>query len=298
MKRKLLTIILFLAYINLFAQDDLLDMLKDENTKASPVLATFKGTRIITGQSCENISKKHLNFLVLHRFGYLKDDSWYYDFLGLDNASVRLAFDYGITDKLMVGIGRSSGIKVYDANIKYKIKQQTSGGKKNFPIAISYYGNIGINTETFKNPDRNNYFSSRLNFCNQLILAKKINQHISLQLTPTIVHRNLVFKTAYPNTVFALGMGGSFKVTRSTRFNIEYFPRLNGRDELTESGVQLTDYLAVGFDIETGGHVFQLMLTNSSSMYEQGFITQTTDKWDDFGIRLGFNLSRTFSFDN
>lgn len=297
MKKNILLVTLLLAVNFVWAQDDLLDLLKDENTKATPVLATFKGTRIITGQSNENISKKHLNFLILHRFGELKDDASYYNFLGLDGASVRLAFDYGITDKLMIGAGRSTVGKVYDGSIKYKLTQQTVGGKKNFPLAISYYGNTAIKTESFADKSINNYFSSRLTFCNQLIIARKVNNAVSLQLTPTIVHRNLVEKKAYPNTVFALGLGGSFKITRSTRFNIEYYPRLNGRDEKTESGQDYNDYLAVGFDIETGGHVFQLMLSNSTYMYEQGFVTQTTGKWGDFGVRIGFNLSRTFSFD-
>ncbi len=282
-----------------WAQDDLLDMLKAENTVSSPVLATFKGTRIITGQSNENIAKKHLNFLILHRFGELKDDATYYSFLGIDAATVRLALDYGITDKLMVGVGRSSVAKIYDFSVKYKLFQQTSGGNKNFPIAVSYYGNMGVNTTTFADPTRDNYFTSRLNFCNQLIISKKVTPGISLQITPTFVHRNLVAKTSDPNDIIALGLGGSFKITRSTRFNIEYYPRLTGRDELIPNTKNnFEDYLAVGVDIETGGHVFQLMFSNSTYMYEQGFVAQTTGKWSDFGIRLGFNLSRTFSFDN
>jgi len=298
MKKNILFILMFLIVNFAWAQDDLLDMLKDENTVSSPVVATFKGTKIITGQSNENIAKKHLNFLILHRFGELKDDAWYYSLLGLDAATVRIGFDYGITDKLMVGIGRSSGIKMYDFSIKYKIAQQKIGGKKNFPLAISYYGNIGIDTKTFIDPARENYFTSRLNFCNQLIIARKINPSISLQITPTIIHRNLVNKISDPNDVIALGLGGSFKITRSTRFNIEYYPRLTGRDELIPNTTnKFEDYLAVGFDIETGGHVFQLMFSNSMYMYEQGFVAQTTGKWSDFGVRLGFNLSRTFSFD-
>jgi hypothetical protein len=297
MKKNILFITMLFIVNFAWAQDDLLDMLKDENTVSSPVLATFKGTRIITGQSNENISKKHLNFLILHRFGELKDDAWYYSLLGLDAATIRLAFDYGITDKLMVGIGRSNVGKVYDISLKYKIMQQTTGGKKNFPLAISYYGNMGLNSTTFQDQTRDNYFSSRLNFCNQLIIARKVSPSISIQITPTMVHRNLVAKTSDPNTVYALGLGGSFKITRSTRFNIEYYPRLNGREELTPGGKRYNDYLALGFDIETGGHVFQLMFSNSTFMYEQGFVAQTTGSWSDLGIRLGFNLSRTFSFD-
>jgi hypothetical protein len=157
---------------------------------------------------------------------------------------------------------------------------------------------MGIDTKTFQDTSINNYFTSRLNFCHQLILARKFNDKVSLQITPTIVHRNLVEKKNTPNDIFAIGLGGSFKITRSTRLNIEYYPRLNGTNEKTESGLEYNNYLGIGFDIETGGHVFQLMFSNSTYMYEQGFVTQTTGSWKDFGIRLGFNLSRTFSFDN
>ncbi len=299
MKKNILLLVFVLLVNAAWAQDDLLDQLNNENTISSPVLATFKGTRIITGQSNENISKKHLNFLILHRFGELKDDAWYYSLLGMDAATVRIAFDYGITDKLMVGIGRSSVLKIYDFNLKYKIAQQTKGGTKDFPVAISYYGNAAINTTTFNDLNRNNLFTSRLNFCNQIIIARKLSPNVSLQITPTFVHRNLVTKTTDPNDVFAIGLGGSFKITRSTRFNIEYYPRLNGRDEAVNGSLtqKYEDYLALGFDIETGGHVFQLMFSNSTYMYEQGFVAQTTGNWSDFGVRLGFNLSRTFSFD-
>lgn len=298
MKKNILFIAMFFVVNFAWAQDDLLDMLKDENTVSSPVLATFKGTKVITGQSNENIAKKHLNFLILHRFGELKDDAWYYSLLGIDEATVRIGFDYGISDKLMIGVGRSSKTKVYDFSVKYKIAQQKIGGNKNFPLAISYYGNMGIDTKTFIEPARDNYLTSRLSFCNQLIIARKINTSISLQITPTFIHRNLVAKTSDPNDVIALGLGGSFKITRSTRLNVEYYPRLTGRDELIPNTTnKFEDYLAVGFDIETGGHVFQLMFSNSMYMYEQGFVAQTTGKWSDFGVRLGFNLSRTFSFD-
>jgi hypothetical protein len=301
MKKNILLTTLVLVLNCAWAQDDLLDLLKDENTKSNPVSATFKGTRVITGQSNENIAKKHLNFLILHRFGELKDDAWYYSLLGLDGASIRLAFDYGVTDKLMIGVGRSNVGKVYDFSAKYKIAQQTIGGKSNFPLAISYYGNMAINTTTFEDLKRNNYFTSRLNFCNQIILARKINAGLSVQITPTVVHRNLVKTTAIPNTIFALGLATSIKITRSTRLNIEYYPRLNGRDEPINNAPdskKFNDYLGIGFDIETGGHVFQLMFTNSTHMYEQGFVAQTTGSWSDFGVRLGFNLSRTFSFDS
>jgi hypothetical protein len=118
-----------------------------------------------------------------------------------------------------------------------------------------------------------------------------------LQIAPTIVHHNLVRLTADPNTIFALGMGGSIKLNRSFRFNFEYYPMLNGQDNLTSTGNKRYNYLAAGFDIETGGHVFQLMVSNGRGMLEQHMVTETTTSWTNGGVRLGFNIARTFSFD-
>lgn len=287
----------YLFQVESFAQDDLLNMANEEPGKPTPVYATFKGTRVITGQSVENLSAKHLNFLIIHRFGVLvsSDSTWsdiYYNLLGLDGAQIRFAFDYGITDRLMVGLARNSHLKTYDASLKYKVLNQTKG-KGGVPFTLSYNGNLSLMTTEWADPTRNNYFSSRFMYANQILIGKKLNEKVSIQISPTIVHRNLVKFKKDPNTIFAIGFGSSVKITRSTRFNLEYFPRITGRDEANQY-----DYVAFGFDIETGGHVFQMMLTNGSGMYEQAMITQTTQAFGLYTLRLGFNLSRTFSFDN
>jgi hypothetical protein len=278
------------------AQDDLLGMLQAEApNKAVPVIATFKAPRVITGQSIEHTAAKHLNFVILHRFGEINGGA--YTLFGIDQANIRLAFDYGLTDKLQIGLARSSVGKVYDGSLKYKILAQ-SKGKKAMPFSLGYYGNVAINTLEWANPNRDNFFTSRMSFFNQLNIAKKFGDKFSLQLSPTMIHYNLVGPKDYDNTTYALGVSGSIKLSRSIRFNFETYPRLTGRDQLSSSGLKIYDYLGVGFDIETGGHVFQLMFCNGNGMLEQQMASETTTTWTDAGIRLGFNISRTFSFDN
>lgn len=277
------------------AQDDLLQMLEQQQPqKVTPVYATFKATRLITGQTNENVAAKHLNFVILHRFGTVNNG--FIDLFGLDQANIRLALDYGINDNIQVGLARSSVGKTYDGNLKVKLLKQTKG-KKGMPFGLTYYGNTAINADRWEQPNRNNLFSSRLSFLNQLIFTKKMNDYVSVLVAPTVVHQNLVAKTNDLNTTVALGLGTSIKLTRSTRFNVEYYPRLTGADNSTPPGVTHYNYLAVGFDIETGGHVFQLMFTNGAGMLEQHMIRQTQTSWTDAGVRLGFNISRTFSFD-
>ena len=296
MKKFIFFIVLFSLFNQTQAQDDLLGMLQAEApNKAVPVIATFKAPRVITGQSIEHTAAKHLNFVILHRFGEINGGA--YTLFGIDQANIRLAFDYGLTDRLQIGLARSSVGKVYDGSLKYKILAQ-SKGKKSMPFSLGYYGNVAINTLEWANPNRDNFFTSRMSFFNQLNIAKKFGDKFSLQLSPTMIHYNLVGPKDYDNTTYALGVSGSIKLSRSIRFNFETYPRLTGRDQLSSSGLKIYDYIGVGFDIETGGHVFQLMFCNGNGMLEQQMASETTTTWTDAGIRLGFNISRTFSFDN
>lgn len=293
MKKILLLFIGLGILLSAKAQDDLMNMLNSESSdKPVPVFATFKSTRVITGQSIEHVAAKHLNFVILHRFGEVNKGA--YELWGLDQANMRLVFDYGITDRIQVGFARSSMNKTYDGNLKIKLLKQ-SKGNGGLPVSVGYYGNVAVNSMKWLDENRQNYFTSRMTFFNQVIIARKFGDKLSLQIAPTVVHQNLVKYTNDLNTTVALGTGGSIKLNRSFRFNFEYYPRLTGRDMLSASGSKLYDYLALGVDIETGGHVFQIMVCNGLGMLEQQMVRETTTQWSNAGVRLGFNICRTFS---
>jgi hypothetical protein len=285
------------------AQEDLLKMLEEETPeKASPVFATFKSTRVINLHSNETIKAKHLDFRIMHRFQPLDigPDNVYglYNFIGLDGATIRIGLEYGINDRVMVGIGRSTPGKLYDFMTKIKLLEQTRG-KRSMPVSVNYFANTGISTTEWADKSRDNLFSSRLSFVHQLIIARKWNDYLSTVISPAVVHHNLVQTVAQPNDVYAVGIGASVKLNRSIRLSLEYIPRLNGQHEPKDaSGTPLyNDAFAFGFDIETGGHVFQLHFTNAPGLTEQQFIAQNTGKLSYNALRFGFNLSRTFSFD-
>ncbi len=294
--KKILIVIscLLVGAQNIKAQDDLLNSLQtNQPDKPMPVYATFKSTRVVNLQSNENMKAKHLDFRIQHRFGPVKNGA--YDLFGLDGAVIRLGLEYGITNRLMVGLGRSTVVKTYDGFAKYQLMQQQKNGH---PISISLFGSTAINTLEWADPTRDNHFSSRLSYCGQVIVTRKFNDYISLILSPTMVHYNLVPDTETPNDIYALGMGASIKISRSTRFNMEYIPRLNGRDQPKQSNGDPTYYdaIAFGFDIETGGHVFQLHFTNSTGLIEQQFVGRNSNPVTFSELRFGFNISRTFSF--
>lgn len=286
---------------NLFAQEDLLKMMEEETpTKPTPVFASFKSTRLVNLHTNEQMKAKHLDFRIQHRFQPMQIDKenvyGLYNMFGVDGAVMRLGFEYGVTDKLMMGFGRSNVGKTYDLMAKYKILQQTRG-KKSMPISVNYFGNIGINTLEFADKTRNNFFTSRLSFVNQLIITRKFNDYVSVAITPTMVHQNLVETKAQSHDIYAVGLGASVKISRSTRFNFEYIPRLNARDEKKLDGTQYYDAFAFGLDVETGGHVFQLHFTNGAGLIEQQFISQNANKLSLNTLRFGFNLSRVFSLE-
>lgn len=272
-------------------EDDLMGMLDSERPatpQVSYVTATFKSTRVINGHSIENVAQGVLDFRISHRFGPLNQGIK--DFFGLDAATTRLGFDYGITDWLMVGIGRSSFQKEVDGLIKIKLLRQREGG--GMPVSISYLGNAGVQTAEASNvpAGKDYFFSNRLAYANQLIIARKFSSSISLQLMPTHVHYNLVPLAADPNEVLAMGVAGRIKLTRRISLTGEYYYTL---PDYKLSGSR--NALSLGFDVETGGHVFQLLFTNASGMSERTFIGQTTGDWGAGDTRFGFNISRVFT---
>ena len=281
---------LFLA-TSAYAQEDLLNLL-DANSKPqiNYTSATFKSTRIMNGQSVQRMPAGQLDFRISHRFGKL--NSGPYNLYGLDQSTIRFSLEYGITNWLMAGAGRSSFEKTYDGFIKLSPIRQSTGARV-MPVSVSLFASAALKTLKWPNPDQKNYFSSRLAYTYQVLIARKFSESLSLQLTPSLVHRNLTATELDPNDVYALGAGGRIKLSHRVSFNAEYY--YVAKPVPNRSSTPLTNPLALGFDIETGGHVFQLIFTNSLSMIEKGFIGETTGQWKKGDIYFGFNISRVFT---
>lgn len=282
----------------LYAQDDLMKMLEDESKKEKKkdyATATFKTSRLINGHSIENAAAGVLDLKISHRFGMVNKGA--YEFFGLDQATMRLGLDYGISNRLMVGVGHSTFQKQYDAFGKFKILRQAKGGRWASPVSISAVSSVMLGTLKWEDPTRKNFYTSRLAFAHQLIIARKFSEGLSLQLMPTMVHYNIVNDFTTPNDIFALGAGGRIKLSKRLSFNAEYYHVLP-LSFVAGEGYMLPgtkNSLAVGFDIETGGHVFQLHFTNSTGMTEKTFITETTGDFFKGDIHFGFNVSRVFT---
>jgi len=284
----LLIFLLFIAN-EIFSQDTtgLLVLAGQEKPKKEFVYSAFKSTRVIMSHSMEMLPPGVLDFRILHRFGSIK--SGFYDFFGLDAlANVRIGFDYGITDNLMAGVGRSSFNKELDGFIKYRVIHQFTGPEAS---PISFIAIAGVTSTMLKwsDPTRQNYFSSRLAYYAQVIIGRKFSRALTLQFMPSVVHRNLVPTKNDPNDLFAAGMSGRIKLSRRISFNADYHYVIN-----QNKAAGFYNPLSVGFDIETGGHVFQLHFTNSKGMNERAFLAATQYRWSKGSIFFGFNISRSF----
>nr|WP_294904880.1 DUF5777 family beta-barrel protein [uncultured Lacibacter sp.] len=258
-----------------------------QKAKTEYINYTFQSSRIINGHSIEIIPKGMMDFRIAHRFGTL--NGGLYELFGLDNASMRMSFDFGLAPNLMIGVGRSTYQKQYDGFVKYRFLRQ-SKGEKNMPFSAAIASSIMLTTLKWQDPTRDNLFSSRLQYAHQLILARKFSEGTALQLMPTLVHYNLVTKATDPNDILALGIGGRQRITQMVSVNAEYYYLFPGsRFEGT------TNSFSIGFDIETAGHVFQLHFTNSRGMTERTFISETAGSWGKGNILFGFNISRMFN---
>ena len=292
MKKILLLILIsFLAFGNTFAQDmdDLLDA--ELNNTKTYTIATFKSTHIINSHSVAQLKKNHLNFIIYHRFGAISGGIK--QFFGIDQANMRLGFEYAINDWLTLGVGRSNFEKTYDGLVKIRLLRQSKGGKRAMPVTLTYLGTSEIFTKPFDNPDRDNYFSSRLSYTHQLLIARKFSERLSLQLMPTVVHKNLVKTALELNDLPALGIGGRYKLNKRIALTFEYYATFR----LPKHNIDYHNPIGIGIDIETGGHVFQLVLSNSGIMQDGGYIYGTNN--NDFlkgDIHFGFNITRVFSF--
>ena len=289
MRIPLLILLLALFGSSLHGQDDdLLSLIEDEEEDKEFTSALWKTTRVINLHSLENNAAGTLDFKIGHRFGFVNQGA--YEFFGLDNATIRLGLEMGITDRLMAGVGRSSYQKTYDGFLKYKLIRQSKGPGSS-PVALSAFTSIAINTLRPDDPDTEVLFTSRLSYAFQLILGRKFSEGFTAQVSPTLIHRNLVETTSDENDVFAIGFAARQKIGKRFAINAEYIYVLP--DQISDEFVNYS--LSVGVDIETGGHVFQLHFTNSTAMIEKGFVAENTGDFFKGDIHFGFNISRVFT---
>ena len=299
MKIYLLLILLFSTLVS-YSQDDLLEALKQEQDTLKPekISYTFKAIKLINANTIETTKKKTLDFRITHRFGNMKigEAEGQHTLWGIENASnIRFSFDYGVTDKLSIGIGRSKVSEHIDGNVKYRFLEQKVKG---LPISAAYFTNAAFSAIA---NIPGNEFANRWSYTHQLIIASKITRGISLEILPTLVHRNYIYTQVInaengaidKHDLFALGFAGRFKLSNRFALVADYFIPFS---DFRTSSNGYYHPLGIGMEIETGGHVFHVNYTNSAGIIENDYIPSTTSSWGNGEYKSGFNISRVFSF--
>ncbi len=282
--KHILIVIIFLTPLFIFSQEDLLNEIDIDSSVIYEITATFKGLKIVNFESTKLVAKKELTLVISHRFGSIENglDT----FFGLDDAVTRINFVYGLNDWFNIGVSRSSFQKNYEMSFKYRLRKQVKNG---FPFTIVGYNSILVNTALDKNNLPKLEFKNRVGYTAQLLISRKIDTNFSVEIAPTFFHDNYVAIDKQNNSQYAIGIGGRYKLSKHWSLNLDYGHHFNRAQKSP-----FRNPLSIGFDLETGGHVFQMHFTNAQPMNTNGFLGQATGNWSDGNIYFGFNLSRVF----
>ncbi|MFT7350306.1 MAG: hypothetical protein ACI9XR_000004 [Flavobacterium sp.] len=280
--KKIIFCYLFLIFSFVsFSQEDLLAGL-DSTAVNQKVSSAFKGLKIVNLESTKLAAKGDLYFIVAHRFGSVKDG--FEGFYGLDNANTQLKFLYGLTEWLTISGARNQ--IAYDFSVKYTLKNQIENG---FPVSIVGFNSLAINNTLKESLYPKLTFDNRLIYVSQILISRKFSEKLSLEIAPTFFHENFVDNDSQDNSQYAIGFGGRYKLTKRWSLNMDYAAHLN-----RASNSVYKNPLSIGFDLETGGHVFQMHFTSSQGIHEAGYLGQTTGDWTKGDVFFGFNLARVF----
>lgn len=254
-----------------------------------PIELTFMAPKNINLYTVEPLAKGELHYSIMHTFGEVS--SGVRNLWGIDQgANVRFSFEYAFNNSLSLGFGRSSMDKVYDFSSRIGLLKQSRDNSK--PVSASFVPSVGINTSSFGFLDEDYTFKDRLNFGFSLPVARKFTNDLSLQLSPMLVHFNRVgneLNIADPevNTYYSVGFAGRYRVTPRTALSFQYVPPITDAQNLDPN-------VAIGVDIETGGHVFQMFFTTSRSLNDQYLLAGPNGNFFDREFRFGFNVNRLF----
>jgi len=303
---------ILLSAVHLYAQDDMLKLLDSVDTpgkkyRSERTTATFKGSKIINAQTTETVKKGTMDFNITHNFGNIGAESngGVHTLYGLDNiADVRIGFDFGITNDLTIGVGRSKQRELIDGLIKYRIVNQTTNN--HIPFSMLVYGDMSYcpqSASTFYAgglPEKQNDLH-RFSYVGQLVIARKFNWRFSAELLSTFQHRNYVVGYINPynkgeesNDLFSLGAGLRLKITNRFAIIADYYYLFSEYRQKNSANPYFAP-LGIGFEIDTGGHIFHITFTNSSGIIENNYLPNTTDNWLKGGFKFGFNISRVFN---
>ena len=293
-KTEKIILFILLVHINCFSQTDLLYDI-DNETNTEFTISAFKAHKIINNQSTKQSNKGELYLYVSHRFGTVKDGIS--TLFGLDYANTKIELMYGLNDNIQFGFSRESLKKIYSSSFKFKILEQSS----KFPVNISNYTSFNYNSSSFFAQGEDVSFSDRTLIFTQFLFSTALSEKLSLQISPSVAIRNyndivpvfengeISFKSYEQKENYTISFGSRYKLNKRTSLNFEYNHYVN-RLEISP----FKDVLSIGIDLETGGHVFQLLFSNTQSIDDVSVLLDAEGDWSAGDFFFGFNILRVF----
>jgi hypothetical protein len=274
---------------------------KDSLAKSNTPISIFNSTRIINSHSTDMLWKNEMDIRIAHRFGDMGTTGSAATAFGLDNSTdIRIGIEYGLFNKLNIGLARSKGAgpftQIADGYLKYNLMQQNE--EKTSPLSITFLQTMAY---TFMRESTDSTLPSsfggqnvrRMAYCSQLLLGRKFGQRLSIVIAPTYIHRNYV---AFDdkNGLFSIGASVRLKITKVFSLITEYFYNVRSTNAIL--GVKYYNPLGLGLEFDTGGHLFMLNFTNSTGLGETQFVPYTSSTWTKGQFRMGFTISRIIKF--
>lgn len=277
-------VITLLCSIFAFGQNSLLNEITAESDYENTFeMPAFKAMKVVNNQSTKLAGKGDLYLYVGHRFGAVRGGIS--SLFGLDYANTKIEMLYGLFNEVQVGFSRESFKKTYNLHVKYGIKRQTN----NFPVSIVGYNSINLDTSLDENVYPNLNYNERYVYISQLLISRRFSDKFSLQLSPSVIKHNFLTTQAETDYNYVLNTGSRLKISKRSSFNIDYSYHLNRLKNSSEKNV-----LSLGIDMETGGHVFQLLFSNTQASDEAGVLTGAEGDWLKGDVYFGFNILRVF----
>lgn len=254
---------------------------------------TFENQIALNNQTVENVSHKSLDFMIQHRFALIENADDLFGFYGPSN--IRLGLTYGITKRISLGVGVTKNKMIYDFNAKVNLLQQSKG--KGMPVTVTYFGNIGrsaLDEDNFKGPDGNYKAADRLTYFNEIIIGRKFNSKISLQLAGTYSHMNLIDSIYQQHDFISLSFLGRYKFSpqSSVMVDFDYVLNASGIDESVRPQYNAT----VGYEVSTGSHQFQVFVGTAQNIVDQEYRVYNQNDFGKLEVVFGFNITRDWSF--
>ncbi|KPJ88076.1 MAG: hypothetical protein AMS18_13790 [Gemmatimonas sp. SG8_17] len=232
--------------------------------------------------TAETLRGGEFQFEISHRFvppiSNGADDLW-----GLDGPVVnRLGLAYGLVDRAMLTFQRSNLDDNWDLNLKIRVYEANAAGLRFMTAALA---GAALNTGL---PDRDTFASRNFQYYGMLVVNAMVGEHLALGVAPAYLQNPLV-EADSTDHAFSVGLYGQVYVTTQLSFLAEW--NLSQARETLEH-----DAVTFGFELETGGHFFKLLLTNSTRMNPAQFLGGTPYQLKPEEWRLGFNITRLLRF--